>query len=248
MNKAVLRFWAFALIYAGILLALWQIPASFYLQVPEVGSQSDQSYLRDFYPAENSGDTRFRWGSTGTVILLPPLSSKTQITLRLSVIPRPDQPPGQLVIQLDGKETARFDLRPGWEEYSFVLDKKLAGPGFLELELVTPAFQVKGDARLFTVGFNWAREETLAGLQVPPLGSFLALWLTGIIFYFAAFIQAPRLKHNFNFVVYAGGVLLAAWIPFSRVALAWGWLVMLLVAVGLLGLSLVLRPEVKGES
>ncbi len=239
----------FALALAGLLLIAWQPAASFYLPVSEAGSQSDQSYLRNFYPAESipATPTRFRWASNNATLLLPPLSSKSQLTLLLSTLPRPNEPLGQVIVKANDKEIARFELQAGWKEYSFTLDRKLSGPGYLELELEAPIFQVKGDARLFMLGFQWARLETSEGLQLPPLDSFALVWLIGMLFYLSSLIQLVRSRLLFRLLAYLPAALLVAVVAFERGELARAWFVVFLLAVSVVGISFVLRPASKAQ-
>jgi len=228
--------WSIILVGLLAFLAIWlayQVPATFYLD-----AKGDTSYFHNFYPAEqtNEAATSYRWGTTGAGLLFPPLSSANKVTLRLSTIPRPGQPEETpLVIQVDGKEVARLNLRPGWQEYSFKLDKKLAGPGHLDLMLDAPAFQVKGDRRLFTVAFGWLRIESQPN-PIVPLGSLLSCWLT-VIFVSSFKFQVSSSRFHLSLSMPWWGGLIAALamgglIAFGREWLAWGWLGLLLVAGG----------------
>lgn len=259
----------------------WQLPATFYLDAdagnlarpkpPQTTAEAitsldgkSESLLYNFYEPETSNDgLRFRWATTNSGLQLPPLYAGTKITLRLFALLRPDTPLGQLAINLDeGQETglapaktlARFDLQPGWHEYSFVLDKKLAGPGYVDLILDAPAFQVKGDWRLLTVGFNWVRVEAADGLKLPPLSSLLVLWLVGLSLALAAFFQSSRLNslpllrrikpiYALTFFYLLTGLSLFVVAGFQRIRLAHYWLLLLLLAFGLAAISGLLRPS-----
>ncbi len=242
-----LNFW-FGLLAIGLIALLtfglaYQTPATFQV----TAGQAEQSeYLHNFYPPEGTDNpaTAFRWGTTGAGVVLPPLNGSSKITLRLTVIPRPGQrAETPLIVRIDQKEVAQFSLKTDWQDYSFTLDKKLAAPGYLDLELDAPAFQVKGDRRLFTVAFSSVRVESLPG--VPPLGNFGAVWLAALAFYVALALQRTRLFLAWRFWPEIGAigsiVIIAGLIILARPWLSLGWFGVLLGTGLATGISFVLR-------
>jgi 4-amino-4-deoxy-L-arabinose transferase-like glycosyltransferase len=246
-SRPVTQGWLFAAltigIYGFLLVVAWATPATFFMEVPRDGSDTDLQYLNRAYFSEQLPDgARFRWLNTGATLQIPPVSSADKITLRVLKLPAPTQPDGDLVLFVNGQEAARLPLKPDWNEYSFNLIKRFAVPGYYELRLDAPAFQPPNDPRLLMLGFQWVKVETTGGLNIPPLGLFFALWAAGAAFMVGGFWQIRRGRLSAAFFLLMPLALLGMVVQL-RPEVARSWFLILVAGVGIAAISYVLRVK-----
>lgn len=181
-----------AVVSASMLFLAYQVKTPFEI---DLGEQSSQVYLHNFYQIETADGFSYRWSSDRSSVFLPGIGGYAPALLRLRLNgSRPVGLPLPLVsIRANGQELTSFAATDQFETYEFTIDRETMGiSGNLEVEIDSESFapaDVIGGGDLRELGVlvehvSVRFQGSTGSLVLPPplqtfhlVGAVLALYL-----------------------------------------------------------------------
>ncbi len=242
-------------LFLALLLLAAQAPLRYAIQIgQDEGYGSDRPMVADFHDPETSpsAGSNFRWTSERSLIRLPGLGQRP-LQLRLRLLPVNQEvaarAPQVIEVWAGGMLLGRLPIRPtSGGIYRLLVPAPPDGSGNQEIELRGTTFTPTGDSRAIGTPIDAALVERAGGLAWPAWRSTL-LWLVAALLFWLGLRRAGLVQHIALIGLLMGILLasLAALIDPPRfafgatpalIALALGWLLMLLLNAAPAGLLL----------
>jgi hypothetical protein len=240
-------------LFLALLLLAAQAPLHYALEIgTEEGYLSDRPIVANFYDPETSPSTgsNFRWTSERSLIRLPGVGQRS-IELRLRLLPVNQEVaargPKQIEVWSDGSLLGRLPIRPtSGGTYRLLVPASRSGDQ--EIELRGTTFTPTGDPRSIGTPVDAALIESQAG-PVWPAWSSTLIWLAAALLLWLG-LRRAGLAPTMALAGLLAGVLLASLAALldpprfafgatpALIALALGWLLMLLLNAAPAGLLL----------
>ncbi|MDQ3706078.1 MAG: hypothetical protein M3437_12780 [Chloroflexota bacterium] len=132
----------------------------------------------------------FRWSSGPVELRLQPLGYPTYVRLHVQGVRSPGEPDAQISLRSGGKDLGLFTLPRAPDEVEVRLPLSEFAAINPQLGITTTLFQPPGDRR--TLGVVFYRVEQRSGPGIPSLWPALALIVSGVLTYCAAFMVWRR--------------------------------------------------------
>jgi hypothetical protein len=158
--------------------AIWLLYQRGFSQKVEPAKIAARDYLSAFATTPVSGS--YRWTTSHSVVLLPPVGYPYQLTFRAASL-RPASV--QTTLSANRVPVAPVQISPGFETYTFRINQPYLGPAPVTLEFDTPAtFRPDGAEQPIGIAIEWLEISALGPVLPPPLG-WLSLSLAFAFFY-----------------------------------------------------------------
>ncbi len=148
----------------------------------------DKPYVVQFNNPETADFGLYRWTTGSSIVRLPGLGrGPYQLTLTMAGSANP-QP--RVEVLINGQSLQTFTLTGGLADYQVTIPATATTNGDLLLELRSPAFQPRGDARQLGVVVNKVVVTPTGdpGILLPPEQTALQIWFLALLAYLFAWI------------------------------------------------------------